>query len=549
MKMYRVFKSRILSLFRINQLLVILLGVMLLTGCFPEARTERIKVRALRGAQVFEGEVLPGGTVRDALSSIGAVYEVSDEVRPGLNRLVNEDTEIQITIIDSEDVTSDETIPFESQLIRSETVAEGETYILQRGKSGAARVTKRRVLADGVLRSESIVSRVVLEMSIPEILMVGVKSDLAPIRIPGKIVYLANGNLWLMRETTGSRQMIYAGGDADGRILDLSDNGRFLLFSRQGRQADEINTLWMMDVDNWVEAPISLRVSNVIHFAKWLPGETLRVLYSSVTVVDDAPGWRANNDLKLRMVSESGMLIHEETVYEPADAEESDTDASAPNGRDTDWWGTEFELASDGRSVIAVHGNRIDWIDRMSGTVQPLLRIQPYGRARSDWAWLPGVSLSADGKTLVFTYQGDISGARSTFDPSDFNIGKYDFESGSTAPLVLKTGLFTAPTLSPRFADGTSCLAFLTAVNPLQSETSRYRVAVSDLEGRDVRIVYPQDETLGIEPQQLVWAPTDDPGASRLAFLDDGNIWLVNPFTGIYNQITIDRSVEQIIWK
>lgn len=207
---------------------------LLLTGCFPEARTARVKVRASRGAQVFEGEVLPGGTVREALVSIGAVFEASDEVRPSLNRLVNEDTDIQITVINTEDVTSDEIIPFESQLIRSETVAEGETYILQRGKSGVARITKRRVMADGLFRSESIVSRVILEPSVPEILMVGVKSDLAPIRIPGKIVYLSNGNLWLMRETTGSRQMIYAGGDADGRVLDLSDNGRWLLFSRQG---------------------------------------------------------------------------------------------------------------------------------------------------------------------------------------------------------------------------------------------------------------------------------------------------------------------------
>ena len=54
---------------------------------------------------------------------------------------------------------------------------------------------------------------------------------------------------------------------------------------------------------------------------------------------------------------------------------------------------------------------------------------------------------------------------------------------------------------------------------------------------------------IGVEPQRLAWAPSDNRSETWLAFLHDGNIWLVNPFTGIYNQITIDRTIDKIIWE
>lgn len=513
-----------------------------MAGCFPAAPEETIRLRVERGERLVEGRVPSGLTVREAVRALGVPTEPEDEFEPGLNRLVNEDTTVHITIIRSEETTADETIPFESQIIRSEAVAEGETYILQYGRNGAARVTKRKIYADDVFRSESVVGRVILEAPAPEILMVGVKSDLAPIRIPGKLIYLSNGNLWMMTETTGTRIPLYTGGDADGRILDLSENGRRLLFSREGR-GEEINSLWMMDVENWTNEPISLRIENVVHFAEWLPGENLRVLYSTVTPTEEAPGWRANNDLQLRTVSDTGMILADDVAVP---AQEAD---AAGSGLAADRWGTTYEVSADGRLVIAVHGDRIDRIDRLSGESAALIRVQPYGVSRSDWAWLPGVSLSDDDATLVFTYQGDIGGARRTFDPSDFNLGRYDFETGAAGPLISRTGLFSGPAISPRFSDQTYSLAYLTAVNPLQSETSRYRIAVADLDGTNARVVYPSEGAIGVEPQRLAWAPSDNRSETWLAFLHDGNIWLVNPFTGIYNQITIDRTIDKIIWE
>ena len=52
-----------------------------------------------------------------------------------------------------------------------------------------------------------------------------------------------------------------------------------------------------------------------------------------------------------------------------------------------------------------------------------------------------------------------------------------------------------------------------------------------------------------VTPQKLIWAPTTDTAQTWVALIYESNIWLVNPFTGIYNQITIDQSVTKMIWE
>lgn len=515
---------------------ILFLFATMLTACYPAGAPERVNVRVERGERVYEGSLEPGISVRDALERLGVGYEPEDRVTPGLNRSVFDDETIQIAVITSEETSETEILPFESQLVRNETIPEGETYLLQSGENGMARVTRRKVYADSVFESESIVSREILAQPVPEILMVGVQGDMAPIRIPGKLIYISNGNAWMMSETTGSRTPLYTGGDLDGRILDLSDNGKWLLFSRKG-QGTAINSLWMLNVENWTEPPISLRIENTVHFAQWLPGEILRVAYSTVEPSETAPGWVARNDLLVRTVSDTGMLMGEATVVE---ANERGANA---------WWGMHYLVSSDGRTLLAVGSDRVESVDRLSGETTELIRIFPYGKARSDWAWIPGVAWSDELKRIYFTYQGEISGTRRTLDPADFNLGMFDETTGASTPIRLKTGLFTEPVLSPKFGDGSRTLAYLTAVNPLQSDTGRYRIAIADADGANARVVYPLDGGTAIDPQRVVWAPVVEKEQSWLGFLMDGNIWLVNPFTGIYNQITIDRTIEKIIWE
>ena len=87
-----------------------------------------------------------------------------------------------------------------------------------------------------------------------------------------------------------------------GASLNLSPNGNFLIFTRKStKPADqEINTLWAVRTDG--SKPFSTGISNVVHFADWIPS-TNSIAYSTVEPRSTAPGWQANNDLHRYSIS------------------------------------------------------------------------------------------------------------------------------------------------------------------------------------------------------------------------------------------------------
>ena len=89
-------------------------------------------------------------------------------------------------------------------------------------------------------------------------------------------------------------------------------------------------------------------------------------------------------------------------------AQEAD---AAGSGLAADRWGTTYEVSADGRLVIAVHGDRIDRIDRLSGESTALIRVQPYG-------------------VVVFLHGGPRGGcipvASQYFDPEFYRIVLFD---------------------------------------------------------------------------------------------------------------------------
>ena len=372
---------------------------------------------------------------------------------------------------------------------------------------------------------------------VPEILMRGARAEYAPIRITGKLIYISDGNAWMMEGSTENRTPLVSTGDLDGRILDLSSDGKWLLFSRTGRTT-EVNGLWMLDVSDWNAEPISLRVSNVLHFAAWLPGNTRRFVYSTVEPSDQTPGWKAVNDLRMQFVSDTGMLMTQEEILAP---EQSGMYS---------WWGTEFALSEDARQLLYASPENIGIVDRLSGEKQVLLRYMPYEKTRSDWAWIPGFCWNSEYNGFYFTFHGTADGNVQTYEPSDYHIAFYDLQTGTFKTLIKSAGLFSYPSISPIFSGGKSYLAWMQTDLPQQVESERYRIMMSDTDGSNERVVYPARGSSGyITPQHLVWSPDTTEDSSWIAFLSDGNIWLVNPFAGIYNQITSDNSITKFIWE
>ncbi len=520
---------------------ILLVPVLSLSACqtfhdIAGQPADEISVTVERSGQIIRGKNPAGATVLQALDAMGVVYSLQDIISPGLSTVLSEDTEIHILTVTEEESKSQRIIPFISQTIRNETLPEGETYIIQSGKNGLEELTTKSVYEDNLLASQTITNRAILEESVPEILMVGVKAEHTPIQIPGKIIFVSNNSLWLMQNTTGERTPLVTTGDVDGRILDLSSDGEWLLFSRATKE-DEINSLWMLNISDWSAEPISLRISNVVHFSAWLPGDALRVVYSTVIPQESAPGWKAENDLQLQVFSESGMILSKETLLE------------ANEDGIYSWWGTQFLLSKDGKTLAYANPGSIGVIDRLTGEKTPLAAILPYEKTRSDWAWVPGISWTAEQDGLVFSFHGDISGVIETFDPTDFNLGSVNIHQPVPKEIRAGTGLFSYPSVSPLFDNGNSLIAFLEPVTPSESESSQYRILVMNADGTNPKLVFPLESGGYVSPQKISWAPESDQSQTWLAFLYQGNIWLVNPFTGIYNQITIDQSISGFIWE
>lgn len=529
-------KAGILLLFFLILVALMVSGCQSLNLLGLNTGSEKVTVSVEKNGRLMSGVVDKGSTVEQALTSLEILYQPEDIVSPAPSTILNEDASIRITVITFEEDTDEQIIPFKSQTVRNESIPEGETYIIQTGENGLEEVTTKSTFENGELVSKVISNRSVIKDSIPEILMYGVQAEYAPIQISGKIIYISNGSAWMLEASTGNRTPLITSGDLDGRILDLSSNGEWLLYSRKV-QNDEINSLWMLHFSDWTAKPVSLRISNVVHFAAWLPGEALRIVYSTVTPQDSAPGWKANNDLLLRIVSDSGMIMSDDVILESSESGEYS------------WWGTEFYLSEDGRTLLSVSPDSIGEVDRLTGERKELVKIQPYEKTRSDWAWIPGVSWSADGNAVYFNYHGEIDGSTRSYDPTDFNIGKIDRESMQVSELQNETGLFSYPAASPVFEDNSAYVVYMQAINPLQSESSRYRIMLMDENGLNTKVVFPLDAEDYVTPQKLIWAPTTDTAQTWVALIYESNIWLVNPFTGIYNQITIDQSVTKMIWE
>src|SRR5678810_1275972 len=115
----------------------------------------------------------------------------------------------------------EQVLPFERQVVRNESLPEGETRLVQAGVNGKEELTYRRVLENGAEISKSIVKSVTLQEAVPEIMMVGAQSSFAPLPIPGHLVYLAGGNAWIIDTSTANRTPLVTTGDLDLSLIHI----------------------------------------------------------------------------------------------------------------------------------------------------------------------------------------------------------------------------------------------------------------------------------------------------------------------------------------
>jgi len=524
-----------------------------LAACTPPRVTPGlITINIQADGKSYQVQVPGGSNVADALAVANVIPGELDRCEPPIFTVLSDRSDVRLVRVREEYYIEQIVIPFEHQELRNEALAAGEQLLSQPGVNGIQEITYRRVFEDGIEVSNSVVNTEIMQDAIPEIVMLGSQAPFASLSIPGKIAYISAGNAWVMEGTTGSRRAVVTTGDLDGQIFSLSPDGAWLLFTRNTDDEDSINQLWAARLDADEPLLLDLGVSNVIHFADWGAGLSV-VGYSTVEPRSTAPGWQANNDLAIVGVSPSGFVS-------PARPE-----LEANSGGVYGWWGMDFRWANDGVRLAYARPDSIGIYDTRLDILQPLVNLSPY-QTGGDWAWVPGVSWAPDGNTLYSVAHGDASGNGSEAESPNFDLMAIPLSGGGPVNLVQDVGMFAYPEPSPLVSsvirttqdDGNIPLiensyqvAYLQAIFPTESNSSRYRLFVMDRDGSNRVGLFPTEGATGLEPQRVVWSPSPvgEAGQFVIALIYQGNIWLVDTGNGLAQQITGDGLSVRIDWR
>jgi hypothetical protein len=512
-----------------------------LAGCrSPQLGQELIDVQVSADGKTQQVEVQAGSTAGQALAAAGVETGNLDKSDPPIYTVLGDGDRVNLTRVREEFVTEEVTIPFEQQIARNESLPAGETRLVQPGVSGLQELTYRILYEDNEEVSRAVVKNVILKAPVPEIVRVGAQSAYAPLVIPGKLAYLAGGNAWLMEGTTANRRPLVTTGDLDGRIFSISPDGEWLLFSRKSEKPadEEINTLWAVSLARENANPFNLGIKNVVHSAIWTPSSA-NVAYTTVEPRSTAPGWQANNDV-YKIVIGNGWAGTPQRIVE------------ANSGGVYGWWGLELHYSPEGILSYA-RADEVGLVDQQNGELKPLLEITPL-QTHSDWAWVPGMTWGADSQTLYVVTHAPPPDLVNPEESPFFDLTAASTANKAVMRIARQTGMFAYPSASALRLSGDERayqVAFLQAIFPEQSETSRYRVIVMDRDGSNQRVIFPPSDAPGIEPQTPVWAPQPLEGQVRdfLALAYQGNLWLVDSGSGAAFQVTGDSLITRIDWK
>ncbi len=522
--------------------IVLILLIIVLVGCAPATRVPTLlTVNVIADGITTSVDVQSGSTVQQALQVAKVDIAQTDRVDPPAFTAITTSINIVITRVREEFETRQVIIPFERQELRNESLPSGETRLVQAGQNGLNEITIRHIFENDQETGTSVVSETVMQQSIPEIVMIGVQSPFSTITIPGKLAYLTGGNAWIMDGSTANRLPLVISGDLDGRIFSLSADGKWLLFTRKSTlPADQqINTLWAVSTTGLLP-PVSLGVANVIHFADWQPGQNYQIAYSTVEPRATAPGWQANNDVQL-LTFANGKPGKTFRILE------------ANSGGIYGWWGSMFAWSPDGKRLAFSRPDSVGLVD-VKGVkpIETLLPLTPFN-THGDWAWLPALAWGSDGQSIYTVTHEPSSGLASPEESPNFNLSSVSLTEDSSGTVASQTGMFAYVAVSPQRQSENSpafMIAYLQAIFPAQSATSRYRLMVIANDGSNGRLLLPAEGQPGLAPHTPVWAPRLlESGADLLSVIYEGDLWIVDAASGQPQQVTGDGLVSRIDWK
>lgn len=523
--------------------LVLITCLFFFSSCSPPQVTQgKITITVTADGKSSQVTIPAGSSVQDALTKAELSLGNLDRVNPPAYTVLSDGAEIQIIRVREEFETQQEIIPYEQNQWKNESLPAGETRMVQAGSNGMKEITIRHVFENGVETSSTIMQETVITPPTPEIIMIGVQAPFAPLTIPGKLAYLAGGNAWVMETSTSNRKPLVTTGDLDGRIFVLSPDGSWLLFSRKSQKSadQEINSLWVVSTTSKTPTLIPLNISNVIQFADWYPGRPKTIIYSTAEPRSNAPGWQANNDLYTAKFVTTGGTTKPVNLLE------------ANSGGVYGWWGTSFYWSPDGNHLAYARPDEIGLVDLETNTEVPLLSITPYN-THGDWAWIPEMAWGADSKNIYAVTHEPAEGLVSAEESPNFALTAISLINGTNIQITPQVGMFCFPSVSqihPKRKEKAYSVAYMEAIFPAQSGSSRYRIVVMDRDGSNRKTLFPAEGMPGLEVQTPLWSPAPGSnGDDYVAVRYQGNLWLIDALSGEAQQVTGDGLITRIDWK
>lgn len=485
-----------------------------------------------------DGETLEisttASTVADALTEAGIILNPADEVDPLPSTTISIPAgaaSMPITVIRVTETSEviPESIPYERRIVRSaELSADDEPRLLQSGEPGLQEVSVRIVYRDGleVERWPTAVS--IIEPPVDEIILIGIGSNRDAMAISGRLAYINDGRAIILEGSTDSPRQLDIEGRLDGRVFQLSPDGNHLLYTvNTTDNPDQIsfrNELW---VTNTAEGnqPVPLQIENVL-WAGWDPAATSpsRIAYTTARSVALPPGWEANNDLWVMDIQLDGQ--------QPAPTRLIETYPAA-----FAWWGGNYSWSPTGDRLAYAFADEIGLLSIPPSTTsdgatgfavapEPVRTIlhsfSPYDTG-ADWAWVPALGWSADGRYLAFVDHND--------ETSNFDLWLADTGSSNKVVIVDGAGIWSAAQWSPAAEQSGSRIATLQTADAAAGEESSYALWLVDEDGSNSQRVFPPEGESGRfarSSQSLVWGPA----GNTLAFIFDEALHILDLSSG-----------------
>ena len=529
-----------------SRLISILISILiLLTGCNTEEPRTAITVRVVADGRERVWQNFEPITVEQFLREPAVGIEVGalDRMNPEPWTQIFDGIIITIVRV-TEDIECDDVeIPYRQDRRPWEGLEPGEERIGQAGQNGVEQICYRVTSEDGEAQNRVEIERIVTIDPQDEIIYVGPTTLLEPVSVTGTLVYINNGNAWMIRGNSTAKRPLTVTGDLDARVFSLSSDGRQLLIARTNDDEARLsNQLWLIP-DISAEPPdiLPLTPQDVL-YAELVPEETNTISYSTAEPRPAAPGWTALNDLLvMRIDPQTGEHISFREVLD-----------RSTNGGPYGWWGMQYDWSPDGNYLAWIRADSVGLVDLETGDLgAPLLEYAPL-QTLSDWSWRTTVSWSMDNSLLVAAIHGPPFGDEPRDKSIIFDIAATAVDGSFTTTVVEKAGIFSGPTYSPQVANPDSpfprgYLAYLRAREWDESIRGEYDLVIADRDGSNARVIFPSPGQPGLVAQtgELAWSPD----GRQLAFIYLDDLWIADVETAIAHQLTQDHGASKPVWR